>query len=166
MKNDMNKILDKYFKGESNLEEEKLLREYFNSNEINEDLEDLTPIFKYFNSEAELGKNFEPDLSFTQEKTKVRFLFPKVISIAASLLLLFGITQIFMTQDTMYKNKYTEIEDPREGLEFTLETLGFASTKMNNAIQPASHLKELESALQPMSHIKELEKTAVFNFNK
>ena len=166
MRNDMNKILDKYFKGESHLEEEKLLREYFSSNEFDEELQDLAPVFNYFNSEAKLGKSFEPNLSFIKEKKKVSFLFPKIIGIAASLLLLFGLTQIFVNQDTMYKNKYTEIEDPKEGLEFTLETLGFASTKMNNAIKPVLHIKELETALQPISHIKELEKAAVFNFNK
>ena len=166
MRNDINNILDKYFKGESNLEEEKLLHEYFKSNKHDEEFEELAPVFNYFNSESALGKSFEPDLSFTQEKSKVRFLFPKIISIAASLLLLFGITQIFMSQDTMYKNKFTEIEDPREGLEFTLETLGYASTKLDKAIKPVSHIKELRTALEPMSHIKELEKTAVFNFNK
>ena len=79
---------------------------------------------------------------------------PKLIAIAASLALLLTVSlHLFDNGDTMYKNKYTELEDPEEALEITMEALGFLS-------------KKYEKGTEPMSkHFKNLEKTNVFDLN-
>lgn len=169
MNSDMNTIIDKYFQGETTLVEEQELRTYMLSDEVHEDHEELRPLFSYFHEESQLGKDFEPDLSFTRGSGgKIRFMLPRILAVAASVILLFTVANIWMgvESDTVYKNKYTEVEDPREGLSIALETLGFASHTLDNAIQPVSHLKELPDAIQPVSHLKELKRTAVFDFNK
>ena len=155
MRYDIDNLLDKYWNGESSLQDEKDLRAYFLSDSVDEEYQDLIPLFSYFEAEAELGSDFEPDLSFTQEKkTKIRFFFPKLIAIAASLVLLFTISRQWVdsSTDTIYKNKYTELQDPEEALQITLDALGFVS-------------HNIEKGTREMVHIKEIEKTAVFKFD-
>lgn len=43
-------LIDKYFAGESNLSEEKILREYFNGENISPAVEEYTGIFQYFSN--------------------------------------------------------------------------------------------------------------------
>lgn len=156
MRYDIDNILDKYWEGTSSLEEENVLKEYFNSSEVQDAHLEFKPLFNFFKAEAESIPAFEPDLSFTRKKqTKVRFLLPKLIAIAASFVLLFSVSQQWLdkSEDTMYKNKFTELEDPEEALAITLEALGFVSSK-------------IDKGTKDLTHIKEIEKTAVFKFDK
>lgn len=151
----IDKLIQKYFEGETSLEDENTIRSYFKSEKVSPEHKYLKDVFQFFESEQKLGSNFEPDLSFVKSgKPKVRHLLPKLMGIAASLLILVTLsTYWFNTNETLYKNKYTQLEDPDEALEITLEALGFLGEKFN---------KGTES----MSHMKNLEKTAVFKFDK
>ena len=156
MNKGIDNILDKYWNGESTLQEEAQLRAYFNSDEVAEEHRELSPLFQYFEAEATKTYDFEPDLSFTKSSgSKIRFLIPKIIAIAASLVLLFTVSKQWVSsaEDTVYKNKYTELQDPQEALDITLDALGFVSHK-------------IDKGTQELSHIKEIEKTAVFKFDK
>ena len=46
-------LLDKYWAGESSLEEEKMIYAYFKRGNIEPDLQEFAPLFSYFNSEKE-----------------------------------------------------------------------------------------------------------------
>jgi hypothetical protein len=155
MKNDINNILENYWKGQSSLDEEQMLRDYLSSDNVSEEHRELMPLFEYFKEEKNLSVGWEPDLSFTKPKPhKIRFLFPKLIAIAASLILLFTVSRTWLNvNDTTYKNKFTELEDPDEALAITLDALGFVG-------------KNYEKGSKPTSHMKQLEKTAVFTYNK
>jgi len=156
MKHMINELLDKYWQGETSLEEERSLRKYFASNDIDEEHLAFKPLFGYFESEAEQGKSFEPDLSFARSSTnRFRVLIPRIIAIAATVVLLFTVSRQWVNQSqaTVYKNKYTELQDPEEALEITLDALGFVSHK-------------LDKGTREISHIKKIEKTAVFKFDK
>ena len=156
MRYNIDNLLDKYWNGETSLEEEAQLRDYFTSGDLDEDHKELRPLFAYFNNAAQLGHNFEPDLSFTRKKGRtIRMFIPKIITIAACLTLLFTIsyTWVVQSEDTVYKNKYTELQDPEEALAITLDALGFVGHK-------------IDKGTRELSHIKEIEKTAVFKFNK
>lgn len=156
MKTQINELIEKYWQGETSLDEEARLREYFSSGSVDEEHSDLVPLFGYFKHEAERSFEFEPDLSFTRRSSKgVRYLIPRIIAVAASILLLFSVSRIWLDpkEDTIYKNKYTELEDPEEALAITLDALGYVSHK-------------IEEGTQDVKHMKKIEKTAVFNFDK
>ena len=57
MRYDIDKLLDKYWNGESSLQDEKDLRAYFLSDSVDEEYQDLIPLFSYFEAEAELGSD-------------------------------------------------------------------------------------------------------------
>ncbi len=82
-------ILEKYMNGETSLEEEKVLRRYFLSNSVSEDLLPYQSIFTVFSSEKETILNLDNDieLPFT---TKITLWKSKYWAIAASVLILFG----------------------------------------------------------------------------
>ncbi|MCU6167891.1 hypothetical protein KWH76_24100, partial [Enterobacter roggenkampii] len=51
MMNDIDKILEKYFDGETSLEEEKILRQYFRQPEIEERHKMYASMFNFFSQE-------------------------------------------------------------------------------------------------------------------
>jgi len=157
MNSEINSLINKYWQGQTSLSEEETIREYVLSDRIAEEHKDLVPLFSYYKSESDISMDFDIDLSFTKErqKAKVRFLMPKIIGIAASLLLLLTVGyQQFNVTDASYNNKYTEVQDPDEALEIAIEALGFLSSKYKKGTAPVS------------KGFKNVEKADVFNFNK
>ncbi len=156
MNHDIDNILEKYWNGETSIEEENAIKEYMLSDNVAGDHQSYIALFRYFDEEKNLDYEFVPDLSFAQsKKNKLRFIVPRVIAIAASLLLLFTINKIWIgnSSDTIYKNKYTELQNPEEALQITLDALGFVG-------------HNLDKGTKEVSHMKQFEKTAVFNFDK
>ena len=157
MKALIDNLLIKYWDGTSTLDEEEQLKNYFNSEHVDNDHKSLVPLFLHYVRESEMTTDFVPDLSFTKDKNdaKVRYLMPKIIGIAASLLLLFTVTyQPFNIKETSYNNKYTEVENPDEALAIAIEALGFLSNKYKKGTTPVS------------KGLMKLEKTDVFNLNQ
>jgi len=153
----IDKILKNYWDGNSTTEEEKLLREYFRSNTVSEEHESLIPLFKFYDQEKELSIGDRIHTDFARPEPKVRrmkFIIPQLMAIAASMLILVAVGLNFLNvNDTMYKNKYTELEDPDEALAITMEALGFLSNKY-------------ESGSQPMTkYMKNFEKTSIIKLN-
>lgn len=89
-------LLEKYFEGETSAEEEKTLRQFFSSREVPEHLRMYTPLFAYFDEEIRKA-----------EGTKVvmpqrRIIFRWVSGIAAAVLVLLGIGQIYFFPGRAY----------------------------------------------------------------
>lgn len=81
---DIDKILDRYFKGETSLQEEQILRDYFNQSDIKEGHKSYAPMFNFFSQEQ---KGLTKEIR--NEKSKNKYL-SVWISIAASIALLVG----------------------------------------------------------------------------
>jgi len=155
MRSKIDDLLEQYWNGDTSLQQEQQLKDYFNSDNVDEAHKTLTPMFQYYESASNIKSDFVPDLSFTEEKSpKVRYLIPKIMGVAASLLLLLTVTyQQFSMDDTNYNNKYTEVENPDEALEIAIEALGFLSNKYKKGTEPMS------------KNLKNLEKADVFSFD-
>lgn len=156
MSNDIQNLLDKYWAGETSLNEEAQLKKYMASADVSEEHQELTTLFDYFEEEKHTQYNFEPDLSFTTAKaeTKVRYLLPKIVSVAAAFILLLTVAVgQFNNDDYIYKNKYTELEDPDEALAIAMDALGFLGHKYEKGSAPMT------------KYFKNIEKTAVFKFD-
>jgi len=156
MKNDIQELLNKYWAGDSSLDEEAQIKSYFQSDNVDKQFEELAPLFVHLKAESNKSYGFEPDLSFVynKPKAKIKYLIPKLLTIAASFVLLFSVAiTSFNSSDTSYKNKYTEVQDPEEALEIAKEALGFLGNKYEKGTSPMT------------KHIKNLERTAVFKYN-
>ncbi|MBT8190367.1 MAG: hypothetical protein HKO89_04335 [Saprospiraceae bacterium] len=156
MNTHLEKILNKYWDGETSLQEEAEIREYFNSDQVSPEHKEISALFQYMNNEREITFDEELDFSFIKDekKTKTRFLWPRLMTMAASVAVLLAVSiYLFDTGSTTYKYKYTELQDPDEALAITMEALGFLTQKYEKGSEPIN------------KHLKNLEKTAVFDFN-
>lgn len=155
MNTSINNLIEKYWAGETSLEEERLIKTYFMSGNVSEEHEDMAPLFDFFSIESEITVgDLDLDLEVTKPKPKVRRLFPRLLTIAASMAILISASMLlFNNNSTIYKNKYTELQDPEEALEITMEALGFLSNKYEQGSEPMT------------KYMKNLEKTVVFEFN-
>ncbi|TKT92443.1 HEAT repeat domain-containing protein [Dyadobacter frigoris] len=114
MNQDIENLLDKYYNGETTLEEEKYLRLFFQNDNIPAHLQSHTAQFRYF---AEAGKE-QPTMVFdfhTQEKTvskksaKIKILTSWSLRIAAGLaLLITGFASGFIYNYKVNKNQNSE----------------------------------------------------------
>lgn len=78
---DIDLLLEKYFEGETTLEEESILRNYFRQSEIEDRHKVYAPMFNYFSAERKEAA--------VEKKKKIPFYV--WISVAASILLIIGI---------------------------------------------------------------------------
>ncbi len=74
------KLLDRYFEGMTNIEEENQLKHYFSGNEIADEFRKYQPLFSFFKEEKEVVSTKE--IALPQKNYKYQFL-----KIAATLLL-------------------------------------------------------------------------------
>ena len=86
-------LLDKYFEGDTTLEEEQQIREFFRKNsDFSSKLVEIKEMFEFFNNESEkqLELEFIPNEK-KKSKKNLRMIYYLISGIAATILLLIGI---------------------------------------------------------------------------
>jgi hypothetical protein len=131
-------ILERYWEGESTLEEEKLLRTYFRSDTVSPDHLPYKDLFSFYDKASEkryTGSLNVPDtINQTSHRTKILTITRRVISAAAVLTLLVASLFIIRNQiseKTGQEDYVYEISDPDEALEVTLQALTLVSGKLD-----------------------------------
>lgn len=138
------KLLDCYFEGNTSLEEQKLLINYFSKNTIPAHLEVYRPLFTFITQEKKLiSKELQNEEQFVFEfpstmvntrKFKLRW-----VSVAASFIILLSISGVFFQN---YQKQQTEAAEL--ALSQTKQVLMKVSTEFNTGIQNLEHLQELD----------------------
>ncbi len=144
--NNIRKLLDKYWEGESSVQEEAQLRDFFAGTEIPEDLKPYRPLFQFFKMEQDkkLNGNFDEKLiqqleSSDKPVSNVRKLPYYLMRVAATGLLLFSI--YFVNQQwNQSANETVAVEEltPEEVYEQTKEALLLVSAKLNKGTDVAN----------------------------
>jgi len=175
-------LLEKYYNGETNLEEERKLHWYFQTHEIPNHLKPDEEIFRYHYKQT--TEEASPDLTeklsklIDEEGRKSRFILPvrtiRMISgIAASVLILLalwiGIGRDFMQQRNLGKFADT-YDDPQLAYVETKKALLLVSEKLNAGTKELQYLKKynqsmgmLEPILSFGPSIQRLDKISKFN---
>jgi hypothetical protein len=159
---ELNRLLDKYYSGESTEEEEINLREYFNGNDILNGFEAEKDIFAYYKSAGELpepSEGFEDrilaGIDMVEKKpgtSKIRRLLIPMLSAAASILILAGIW-FYFDRRIEIRDTYS---DPKIAYAETMKILIDVSSKMNRATD----------GLQPVSKINVMKTKSIKAINK
>ncbi|MEM9918242.1 MAG: hypothetical protein AAF990_09120 [Bacteroidota bacterium] len=151
-------LLEKYWEGNTSLEEEQQLRAYFNGADVAPELLPYQPLFQFFKEEkqAELPADFESRLS-KQLQVPVRpirrVLYRRLASAAAILLLAFVGLWMMMPAESAKKetagvdwSKY-ECANPEDCLEQVQTALLLVSGKLNKGTDAAAEgLAKIETA--------------------
>tara|TARA_R110002049_G_scaffold3795_3_gene27503 strand:- start:36201 stop:36638 length:438 start_codon:yes stop_codon:yes gene_type:complete len=134
--NDIEKLLEKYENGETNLKEEQQLKTYFLKENVAPHLETYKPAFAYF-SENKQERFTKKVLLNTKHPINFRW-----ISVAAAVVLLFG----FYMGKSFNNNDLGTIEDPEIAFNEISKTLEMISHQFNKGTSTVGYLNEVEHA--------------------
>jgi hypothetical protein len=159
---ELKRLIEKYYNGESTEEEESILRDYFRKNNIPEGYEAEKLIFSYYTESAELP---EPSLDFEarilagidasqikrgSQKIK-KYLLP-LLSTAAGLLILAG-SYFFFTKRAESRDTF---KDPEIAYAETIKILRDVSSQLNHNAQ----------VLEPVGKMSEFTRKSFKSINK
>ena len=130
-------ILEKYFQGETNSAEELELKKYFSSSNVAQPLEHYKPLFVYFSEAMEL--KFSYKLTLQTKKRNVMWL-----SIAASVVVLLGISTFTYFHSPTEKEDLGTFENPETAFEATQKALALLSENVNVGIESVEYINEYE----------------------
>jgi hypothetical protein len=147
----MKALLEKYFDGETSLEEEAQLRAYFKGEAVDDELRVYQPLFQHFVQEqgVALSNDFDDKLlqklGANEAKVVQMRNWPKqLLRIAAvGAVLLIAMVAIWKPQPPAQQasidwSKY-EITDERQAYEETLKALRLVSSKLKKGTEKATH---------------------------
>ena len=132
-------LLEKYFQGETSVLEEKELKNYFSSLDVAQHLEQYKPLFGYF-SEAK-DQEFKQTIPLQAKKRNVRWL-----SIAASVVVLLGISTFTYLHQPEETNDLGTYESPEEAFEATQKALSMLSKNVNVGIESVTYINEFQNS--------------------
>ncbi len=133
---DIEKLLEKYFEGETTISEEKELKAYFAGETVPSHLEKYQYLFQYFSEESTIRTHKELNLD-TDKRKNYRW-----IGIAASIALVVG---LFLAKNSKPAELEDTFEDPEIALQETKKILNMVSEYMNEGRQGLVYLKEFEN---------------------
>ncbi|MDE1206843.1 hypothetical protein [Tenacibaculum larymnensis] len=140
------KLLEKYLDAETTLQEEKMLQEYFTSNNVAPHLQEYSMMFGYFKQSKD--ETFTQTIQLKPEKTKKNW---KWLSVAASVVLLFS---VFIGNEEYQKyqqrKQFAQIKE-------VLQLVSVNLNKGNEAIYAVSN--NLKKGSDAIEHLETYEET-------
>ncbi len=159
------KLLERYFNGETSLEEEKILKDFFKGGNIPPHLLSLKKQFEYFADEQKnnyLDERFDHKVldQITQnEKSNTRSIKLRRLytysSIAASIII---VLSIFFKFDPFSKKMDDTFNDPQIAYEETKKALLFVSKVLNKGISPVEKVASFDEGSKQMSKLSSMNK--------
>ncbi len=156
------KLLVKYFEGESSLAEERILREYFRQEEIPAHLVELREQFELYNSEsqASLPDDFDEvlfekiDSQERSHRASRRTTIYYISGVAATILILVTLFVRFdpFTGNTTYNEQEVEI-----AFNEASRILYFVSDKFNKGANPLGKVARFDEELNNLKNVKKFD---------
>ena len=148
------KLLEKYDKGVTTLQEEQQLKHYFTQETVPPHLDGYKAMFQYFSVTSE--EQFTKDVPL---KTRTNNLY-KWISVAAVVAIMFGVyinqSTIYTSIDDLPQEQQLAYNQAKEGLQY----LGIAFNKGNEKMQTLNLVSSsLNEGTKKMTHLNEFSKT-------
>lgn len=148
-------LLQRYFNGESSLEDEQILEAYFTGENVAEELREYAEFFGGLSilSNSIDDSSIEDDVmdyileNEHNEKTKFRKMWITVTGIAASIIIVLGGFLFFQEQQKPFKDTY---KNPEQALAVAHQTLQFVGSKYNKGIAELSNFETLEKGNKTM----------------
>jgi len=156
-------LLEKYWNCETSLEEEKVLRNYFNGPDVPEQLKDAADLFRFFESERKrsLEENFDHDVMKSVKKSErstkvvsmVRWV--QIARIAAGVFVV--VVAGYFVRNEIMKSKQQQaqvvdtFDDPKDALEETKKALMLISKSFGKAKEGAGKINLFNEAEEKIS---------------
>ena len=156
------KLLQKYFEGETSLQEEDQLKSFFLKDDVPPHLMSLKQLFITYTREKEinvLDEQFDEDLMSRIESDKVISIRRKqksriymISSIAASIILIIAFSLYFNTATKSIEDSFN---DPQIAYNEAKKVMLFISEKLNKGVQPVSEAtSKVEKGVQNLKSVE------------
>lgn len=133
------RILEKYFEGETTIAEENELRTYFSSSNVAPPLEQYKPVFGYFAIEKE--QRFEQDIPLKSKKRSLVVW----LSVAASIVVLIGVgTFTYFNYQANQNQDLGTYDSPEQAFKETQRALAQLSDHVNTGVESVQYIQEYE----------------------
>lgn len=134
---EIDRLLEKYWQGETSIEEEKIIKSHFASNSSpKEDNNDI--LFSFFEKEKLI--KYKGDLSTTTKPKVIKFNLIRKIAVAASIVFMISIgyfainNSVFNNSNNYAKNEITDKDEARKVAEEALALLAINFNKGEKAV--------------------------------
>ena len=158
-------LLEKYFEGETTLEEDQALLDYFSAENIDSKLQPWQQQFLLLNSGRE-PLTFDPDfekrlaglIEAEQEIPMRRHKSHWItrLAIAATIAVLIGISGVIVLNKEWHKEKDT-FSDSQLAYAEAQKTLLYVSQKMNQGIKPLNAVSKINAGAKSLKSLKKLD---------
>jgi hypothetical protein len=162
---EIEKLLNSYLEGESTLEEEARLKEYFSQPGLLPEYSEMKELFRFFTAAEKATApdfNIKDDLinvieieSRRETRNRFRLLIAWAGSAAAILLILFGIYQYIDKPEATVKDSF---KDPKLAYIETKRALMLISNTMNRNTASLKYLAKVDESFNHMKKIAEIDK--------
>ncbi|MBI5324491.1 MAG: hypothetical protein HZB41_04345 [Ignavibacteriae bacterium] len=165
----IDELLNKYFEGETSLDEEKQLKEYFSQQDIPVEYEKYSGHFGILLAESKIETGKEFDVVFSNEIIKpkiykhgfiyrIGYAITAVAAVAAILIMAYVQYSSLPNKNLRLDYlKYDTYKDPKLALDETKKTLLIVSVEINKGMEQLGKLSKFDKS------INELEKISDFN---
>lgn len=137
---EVRKLLEKYDVSETTLAQEEALREYFQDNEVPDDLQSYRLVFAF--SEKNRNQKMEREMQLPESEKGNKYLWT---AIAASVILVVGLFFFQNKPMEMNRSDLGTIQDKEEALQKSMEALKMVSELMNEGKEDLIYLKEFNN---------------------
>jgi len=159
---DIKQKLHDYFEGTSSLQDEEILKAYFSSGEVDEELQPYSEFFRGMEvlSEKRDAQLEEEIMDFileqeNKEKNKYRWLWQSITGVAAALLIALLVVNYNQNQSN-WKDTYS---DPNQAYAEASRTLQYVAGKYQKGLAQLQPAKKIRKAALPLNNsIQVLEK--------
>ena len=134
------KLLEKYFEAETSIAEEKELKNYFASLDVAQHLEQYKPLFGYVVQAKQ--EQFTVTIPLITKKRKSVVW----LSVAASVVVLLGVSLFTYNQFNQKQQNLGTIDDPEVAFRETQKALALISEHVNTGITSMKYLNEYEQS--------------------
>jgi len=153
----MNDLLEKYFKGETSLAEEQVLKNYFLSGEISAEHELYKALFDTFEEEKQY-KATAPLKMVVDKQSSGKHIWIKTLSysgIAAALILALWVIQPAKQSDTFAIISGKKIESPEYAQKYAVAKMTKVNSMLRSSMKPMRSFSTVKKGLEPLRKISE-----------
>jgi len=133
------RLLDKYFEGETSIAEEKQLKAYFGAEGVAQHLVQYKPLFGYFEQQQQT-QQFEKAVPLKPKKRYTAWL-----SVAASVVVMFGMFLFLNNNEPSKQEELGTYENPEIAFKETQKALNMLSKNVNVGVAGMSYINEYEN---------------------
>lgn len=141
--NRIERLLERYFEGETSIEEEKGLQQYFASENVAPHLEQYRSVFRYFSKVAAVESKKEIHLAPKLQTRKSKKVW---LSVAASVVVMVAAGTYLYFDKTVPKDDLGTYDNPELAMKETQRALAMLSKHLNVGIESVIVLEKYEDS--------------------